>query len=263
MNYNRTSLPNLHPGLNTSKTSTNALKATNKIPLRTSNPDVFPSLNPLGSFYKQRKFMETTPISKLEAEIFESEKKVKLNNGYSLNIQNRKDEKNHYEISDENDEFKSIEEYLVDKDNFRIPKIPKRFYLRNRHLNQGKIQDKVLNKDVKNTKINKDSLSFSNNIFNEMTVKDQTSKKPLQVQDPRGLDCTLEGSKVELEFTELDLLVLQSIYEKLKEERRMRDAMASLQPEQKQIFSDLNVEESMFNQIIWTMPFISSNGTVH
>jgi len=112
--------------LNSSKSQINKkLYATNDLlddGFKTSNSVIFPSLNPLGPLYKQRKQIHPNPAYKEHSEAAEVCKKQKLNTGFE-------------KIQPSQETVKLLEKKVespnrigttFDRDGFRVPKLPKR-----------------------------------------------------------------------------------------------------------------------------------------
>lgn len=92
---------------------------------KTSNSKIFPSLNPLGSFYKQRKTAIVHPNPSLQGHSESSEpvKKQRLNNGLEEIVKQQAPQKPQGRAP--------VQSGQIDKDGFRIPQLPKRLQKKN------------------------------------------------------------------------------------------------------------------------------------
>jgi len=90
---------------------------------KTTNTKIFPSLNPLGSFYKQRKTTIAHPNPSFQGhnEVPQPVKKQRLNNGT---------EGATVQAPQGRCSVQPVSQSQVDKDGFRIPQLPKRLLLK-------------------------------------------------------------------------------------------------------------------------------------
>lgn len=104
---------------------------------KTSNPQIFPSLNPMGALYKQRKVVRPNPVVQEEEEqqqcqTFEPVKKLRSNNGSEKLVP-----PTGYTISPR--------EENLDQDGFRIPKLPRRLANKNKtHAKENNTQENFM-----------------------------------------------------------------------------------------------------------------------
>jgi hypothetical protein len=105
------------PTTSSTQSANKSAHNTKETTFKTSNPQIFPSLNPLGALYKQRKVVHPNPLVHEHSDAPELVKKVKLTSG----VQER--------VSVPNNGFTQQPQQPredVDKDGFRMPKLPKR-----------------------------------------------------------------------------------------------------------------------------------------
>jgi len=108
-------------------------KALNDPAFRTHNLDIFPSLSPFSNFYKNKKQNETNAPSKRCADILEPVKKCKLNNG-NCKVVSKENELSHYTTP-----TPILPKVVADKDNFRVPRLPKRLCEKNETSDSSKV----------------------------------------------------------------------------------------------------------------------------
>jgi len=123
--------------------STEAAPQPKESTFKTSNPQIFPSLNPLGALYKQRKVVHPNPLVHEHSDALEPVKKVKLNSGVEERASTT---------------FTQPQRENLDKDGFRTPKLPKRLTAQNKRQGlDGVYNPKVVQgfKTVKENRQNK------------------------------------------------------------------------------------------------------------
>jgi len=98
---------------------TEAAKNAKETTFKTSNPQIFPSLNPMGALYKQRKVVHPNPLVHEHSDAPELVKKVKLNSGVEERTTLAQNIHNGFTQQQRVGE-------VLDKDGFRTPKLPKR-----------------------------------------------------------------------------------------------------------------------------------------
>jgi len=122
---------------------------------KTSNSKIFPSLNPLGSFYKQRKTTIVHPNPSLQghSEPTQLVKKQRLNNGLEEVVKQQAPEKPQGRVP--------VQSGQIDKDGFRIPQLPKRLQKKN-------VEEKVSQKRARKVekKVVEQPLVVQDNVMN-------------------------------------------------------------------------------------------------
>ena len=157
---------------------------------KTSNPQIFPSLNPMGALYQQRKVVHPNPMAQDHSSEPETTKKLKLNVGAEAKI-------NKSSVCDAKAEN-------LDKDGFRMPKLPAR--LANQTRSQASVET-VYNRSF--TKAPEKPSFRSRQIRNSNSIK--TAKTGGQIKrDP------FQG--MELSYEQLDPVVFNMMVERLKME---------------------------------------------
>lgn len=150
---------------------------------KTSNPQIFPSLNPLGALYKQRKVVHPNPLLHEHSDAPEPVKKVKLNNGVEERAAILNSGYTHQQTEN------------VDKDGFRLPKLPKRLEAQSKKQGFNNVGRQETQKGVKLSKENR-------------------SNKKSQVKLAQNEEFPQQN--IALAFQSLDPLAWNAIYDRLR-----------------------------------------------
>jgi len=188
---------------------------------KTSNPNIFPSLNPMGSFYKQHKTVRSPPIHQ---DVVEPVKKQKLNNGLEEVIIKQNSE---LCTMKKNEECRHIGSW-VDKDGFSLPKLPKRLNAQNKAKESLETSKAKSFEEVKAVSLDslvmpdcvmKDFKEIRQNLMNMDQRKEQTKTRKTQKLSKTQKETqksVLEARNQEKLSQALNPAFLATFYEKLR-----------------------------------------------
>jgi len=164
---------------------------------KTSNPQIFPSLNPMGALYKQRKVSRPNPVVQEEeqCELAEPVKKLRCNTGSEKILPPTGYTKAEPSRREEN----------TDKDGFRIPKLPRRL------LNKNKAQPATTQETSK---------PLSEDAMRELKILQTATMIQMHyqnMQNKKHLEALDNGDNIEILDQGFDSSVLlNSLYDRLR-----------------------------------------------
>jgi len=165
------------------KPTPSPLNPSNSTPrtLKTSNLNIFPSLNPMGAFYKQRNTTVSLSARQGHSDLNDPDpsKKIKSNNGYDLCTKENK--------------MKEYDESSIDKDGFRVPRLPKNYKSKHKGRSKAFWEDKLSTYDESLTHITEEGKRVSIDIMKDL--KEARSSFMGQKQNKKKIQDTPQISK--------------------------------------------------------------------